>query len=249
MKENILFRIVQKDIKTIDDLKRGVDENIELLFIVFINNFSQLRDNKIVFNIKTFSDLELVRDKIALINEFYSQIPKFSDFIGVLKRYVKITEDDSNDNHLIKFIKKFKLKIDFRVKSNISSIDLNDESLIKSVDILFNRYSNSQIIMDTSDFIRFCKDYKIIPILFSTFKVVCLFYQINLRINKVALVNVYDMINEEILINTTKDGFVMLLYEIGEWIKGDTIYLNIERQVRLIFDRFIGNLDKIREGR
>jgi len=238
--ENLFFRLRDDVFPSVERLKEGIWEKLELLIVLFMNNFAKLRVPHLVLDVKRLESLKEFKGRKHLLLDLHqNRFPYFSDFIGVLKRVIDLSTDDfGSDSPVANMIRGNGLTMFFRMQTDTIVPPTLKGSFNERALWLFRRYTFGNSLIRVSETLTMFRDYRVIPSLFTAKNIVSLFMQVNIRVMKIRKMTLDEILDEDRLLEMTYSTFILLLSEIGEWINQDAVYLESEGRVELLLQRY-----------
>ena len=241
--QNFFFQLNKFDLNADAKLEVQMIQNLELLFLLFSNHFSNVGNPELVLDLKSFGKAKGFEQHVEWIKSFNASIQGkavFPDFLTILTKVVSIRRENvSKDSVFQQFIENNSYSIKTQLETEYKDIPKLKEDLNRKVKSLFSKFTVKSGNMYVMDFIFMAKKYEIVPNQYNNKQIMVLFYQANLRdlLKRFKTKNDIFEVNNFFYINLTI--FVKLLVEIAENFIGGAIYLDFEEKLELMFSKII----------
>lgn len=238
--KNIFYQLNNIKIRPDHVFEEGILEKIEEIFLIFGNHFSNFGNPYLNLDIRKLKKTPLFQKNIKWIKSLI-KIPKpdFQTFLQILKSIIDLSKQNSTyESSLKKFVDENKLKNNIFLKTDFESIPPLSSSNWDSLQRLFIKYSVNKKKIYIMDFYFMCKEYKIVPILYSNRQLMVIFYQCNIRKLKKSLKLdfIFDPLNFYYL---DFESFCFIFLEFAYEFIENSLTMDPDQQLTILFNKII----------
>ena len=241
--DNIFFKLNKVDWRSSSELEAGIVGNLELLYLLFANNFSSVGNPQLTIDAKSFAKAKGFEQHSEWIKSYLqTSVGKggFNDFLDIVAKVVSIRRDNSSkESEFNRFLQQNAFDLNTQLQTNYTHIPTLREELGRKVKRLFAKYAIEGGGMYVMDFVFFAKEFGIVPGQYTNKQIMILFYQMVIRESLKKFKRRRDIFAASNLFYASQDLFVKLLVEVSENFIGGAIRLDFEEKLEVLFAKVI----------
>ena len=238
--KNIFYQLNNTNIRPDHIFEQGILEKIEEIYLIFGNHFSNFGNPHLHLDIKKLTKMYLFQKHTKWIKSFV-KTPKadFHTFIEILKHVIDLRKENINyESSLEKFIDDNKLENKIYLKNEFETIPPLSSNNWDCLQRLFVKYSINKEKIYIMDFYFMCKDYKIVPILYSNRELMIIVYQTNIRRlkKKMDLDYIFKPLNFYYI---DFEAFCFIILEFAYKFIENSLQMDPDQQLSILFNKII----------
>lgn len=241
--ENILFQLSRTNLSSIGSLDSYLHENLEHIFLIFANNFSKVGNPHLLLDIKKLLAVPDFKGQSAWISKYLrSNYLDFTTFIEFLKHvlYVKPKSSASDFKEVFdKFVVDNDLQENTFMISPPGKLPPLDEQIVYKIKYLFKKFSANGTVVYVMDFLFMAKETRIVPDIMTNRDVMTLFFQQSIRRSLSHGKKLSEIMEADNIYYVNIEDFAKLLLEAAERLVLDTLPLDVEEKLKILFGKTV----------
>lgn len=241
--ENIFFQLNKIDLRPDKELEDGIMINLELLYLVFANNYAIVGNPQLVLDPKALFKspfFKLHSDWISNYLENNVRKGDFNDFLDVLSKAISVRKQGiTKEAEFTKFIQEHSSTLQVQLATNYEQLPKLKEETLRKVNRLFSRFAVENSFVYVMDFLFMCKEFGIVPNQYTNKQILTLFYQANIRELNGPRKRRANVLNPKLLCYVNLSTFLKLLAEVSENFLGGALQMDFGGKLELLFSKVI----------
>lgn len=241
--ENIFFQLNKIDLRADHELEVGIMTNLELLFLVFANNYAIVGNPQLTLDSKALFKSPFFKSHSEWIGSYLeNKVGKgdFNDFLDVLSKAISVRKQGiTKEAEFTKFVQDHSNSLQTQLATNYKQLPKLNENILRKVKRLFSRFAVDDSSLYVMDFLFLCKEYGVVPNQYTNKQIMTLFYQANIRELIERKSKRADVLNPKVFCYVNLNTFLKLLAEISENFLGGALQLDFDGKVELLFSKVI----------
>jgi hypothetical protein len=243
MDENIFFKLSKVDLRSDKALEADIVDNMELLFLVFANNFATVGNPQLLLDSKALLRAEPFKQHAHWIKSFLETTPSKADFAVFLEVLIKVvsirSRSASKESQFRRFVEDHSYNLTVQLATNYPTIPKLREELSRKIKRLFSKFAVDKDSLFVMDFMFLCKEFGIVPTQYTNKQAMTLFFQASLRDLLPRLRKREDLTDPQRFLYVSQEVFVRLLVEVAENFLGGALQLDFEGKLDLLFSKVV----------